>query len=280
MSLFQPSELFKFLNSIHRKPNKRLSQNFLIDGNIVKKIVASGNITPGDIVIEIGPGPGVLTEALLQAGAHVIAVEKDEVFARELSRLEKKPGQLEVFEDDVLKFPLVKVLQDRLKSGKKAKVIANLPYHLTSPIFDLILPQHSLIDSVVVMIQKEVAERIVSKSGTKNFSAFSIFCQFYSHPELLFPVSPNCFFPKPKVTSAVIKCSLYEPRKSCDTTKFFDFIKLIFHARRKMLTSSLKGLFDQERILACLEKCSIDPKARPEEVPLESLILLFEHLYT
>lgn len=279
MSLFQPSELFKFLNSIDRKPNKRLSQNFLIDGNIIRKIVASGTIEPGDLVVEIGPGPGVLTEALLAAGAHVIAVEKDTVFAKQLPRLEHLPGQLEVYESDILKFPLAKILREKMKHGAKAKVIANLPYHLTSPIFDLILPEHELIKEVVVMIQKEVAERIVSKSGSKNYSSFSIFCQFYSQPELLFPVSPNCFFPKPKVTSAVIKCNIKAPPQNFPTEKFFGFIKTIFSTRRKMLTSSLKGEHSQQTILRCMEQCRIDPQSRPEQLSLESLIDLFQHLY-
>jgi 16S rRNA (adenine1518-N6/adenine1519-N6)-dimethyltransferase len=278
MSLFQPSELFKFLNSIDRKPNKRLSQNFLIDGNIVKKIVASGHVQPMDLVVEIGPGPGVLTEALLEAGARVIAVEKDSVFARELPRLEQKPGQLEVFEQDVLKFPLASILKERLVPGTKAKVIANLPYHLTSPIFDLILPLNGLISDVVVMIQKEVAERIVSSNGSKNYSAFSIFCQFFSDPHMLFPVSPNCFFPKPKVTSAVIHCALKEPKKSLDIAQFFSFIKTIFSTRRKMLTSSLKSYGSHEHLLQILDACSINHKARPEELSLDTLIGLFEHL--
>jgi len=279
MSLFQPSELFKFLNSIDRKPNNRLSQNFLIDENIVRKIVAIGNVNPGDLVLEIGPGPGVLTEALLETGAHVIAVEKDLVFAKQLPRLSILPGQLEVFEEDILKFPLIKILKEKLKPGAKAKVIANLPYHLTSPIFDLILKEHDLIETVVVMIQKEVAERIVSKSGSKNYSSFSIFCQFYSHPEFMFSVSPNCFFPKPKVNSAVIKCLLKTPPADFPTAKFFEFIKTIFSTRRKMMTSSLKNIQNQEHLLDCMQKCRIKAQARPEEISLEALIDLFQRLY-
>lgn len=278
MNLFQPSELLKFLESIGQKPTKRLSQNFLIDGNILKKIVESANISEGDLVIEIGPGPGVLTEALLKKGAKVVAIEKDSGFAKALKRLEEKAGTLEVFEEDVLKFPLEEVLRKNLKKNQKAKVISNLPYHLTSPIFSMILPLHEWIETVIVMIQKEVAERITSKEGSKAYSSFSIFCQFYSNPKLLFSVSPGCFFPKPKVVSAVIECKLKAPSNEIDEARFFEFIKTLFCMRRKMICTSLKGTCYERNITQALQKLEIDEKVRPEQLSLADLISIFQTL--
>lgn len=278
MNLFQPSELLKFLESIGQKPTKRLSQNFLIDGNILKKIVDSANISEGDLVIEIGPGPGVLTEALLKKGAKVIAIEKDSGFAKALRRLEEKPGTLDVFEEDVLKFPLKEILRKNLKENQKAKVISNLPYHLTSPIFSMILPLHEYIETVIVMIQKEVAERITSKEGSKAYSSFSIFCQFYSYPKLLFSVSPGCFFPKPKVVSAVIECKLKAPAELINESLFFEFIKTLFCMRRKMICTSLKGTPYESKIIPALQTLKIDEKARPEQLSLADLISIFQIL--
>lgn len=280
MSLFQPTELFKFLESIGHKPSRRLSQNFLIDGNILKKIVSSAHLSPGDLVLEIGPGPGVLTEALLEQQVRVIAVEKDPIFAKALKRLQTPENTLTVFEEDILEFPIVTLLKKHLTPGQKAKVISNLPYHLTSPIFGKILPLYEFIDLVVVMVQKEVADRIVSKKGSKNYSSFSIFTQFYSNPTLLFQVSPHCFYPKPKVTSAVIECKLKNLPSNINPDLFFDFIKKSFSTRRKMLTTSLKDFFDQDKLLHALRTLSIDEKARPEDLSLEDFFHVFTCLYS
>ena len=278
MSLFQPSELMQFLESIGQKPSKRLSQNFLIDGNILKKILAASSIDPGDLVIEIGPGPGVLTEALLQAGASVVAIEKDVVFADALARLRTPGKTLAIYKQDVLTFPFETFLKEHLKPGQKGKIISNLPYHLTSPIFDRILPLHSYIEKVVVMVQKEVADRIVARHGTKDMSSFSIFCQFYSDPSFLFSVSPNCFFPKPKVTSAVVSCYLKQPISSINTEAFFKMIRICYSARRKMLTTSLKEVCPQEMILKALREQDLKETARPEELSIENWLLLFHQL--
>lgn len=279
MSLFQPTQLFKFLESIGHRPSKRLSQNFLIDGNILKKIIAASSLKPEDLVIEIGPGPGVLTEALLEEKVHVIAIEKDPIFAKALARLQTSEKTLTIFEDDILEAPLIDILKKYLKPGQKAKIISNLPYHLTSPIFGKILPLYDLIDLMIVMVQKEVADRIVSKNGSKNYSSFSIFTQFYSAPTLLFQVSPQCFYPKPKVTSAVIECKLRQPPKDINPDLFFSFIKKAFSTRRKMLTTSLKEAFDQDTILHALKTLSLDQKARPEELSLEDFFFLFKAFY-
>lgn len=279
MSLFQPTQLLKFLESIgHKKPNKRLSQNFLVDGNILKKILSSAHLSPGDLILEIGPGPGVLTEGLLEQGARVIAVEKDPLFAKALTRLQTSPQRLHVFEEDILEISLPDLLKSHLAHHKKAKVVSNLPYHLTSPIFGQLLPLYDLVETVIVMVQKEVADRIIATQGSKNYSSFSIFTQFYSTPKMLFQVSPHCFYPRPKVTSAVVECTLNAPPQEVDPTLFFDLIKKLFSMRRKMISTSLKDMWNTSQIHEVLERLKIDIKARPEELSLKELIQLFKSL--
>ena len=158
MAIYKPSELHRFLEQIGAAPKKRLSQNFLIDGNILKKMVAAAKVEAGDLVLEIGPGPGCLTEQLLGSGAYVIAVEKDPTFATALQRLQQQ-GRLDIYEDDVMAFSFEEALQKRLKPGQKAKLIANLPYHLTTPLLARFVKHFSLFSSLVVMVQEEVARR-------------------------------------------------------------------------------------------------------------------------
>lgn len=275
MSLFQPSELMRFLESIGQKPSKRLSQNFLIDGNILKKIVDAGHLEEENLVIEIGPGPGVLTESLLLSKARVVAIEKDPVFAKALHRFKTSENDLRVFEQDVLKFPFEEFLKKELRSFEKAKIISNLPYHLTSPIFDRILPLYPYVDDIIVMVQKEVADRIVAAKGSKTVSCFSVFCQFFSDPKLLFSVSPSCFFPKPKVVSAVVHLRLKKPPENIDPEKFLSFVRLGYGSRRKMLASSLKKNYDPDLIKKAFEKYHLDETLRPEQLSLKDWTDLF-----
>ncbi|MCH9630520.1 MAG: Ribosomal RNA small subunit methyltransferase A [Chlamydiia bacterium] len=273
MSLYKQSELFAFLDSIGRKPNKRLSQNFLIDGNILNKIVDAASLSSGDLVIEIGPGPGVLTEALIAKGIHVIAIEKDRLYAEQLKRLDKG-NLLRVIQEDVLEVDLVPLLE-----GRKAKIISNLPYHLTSPIMGKILPLYDKIETIVVMLQKEVAVRMSSSPGSKNYGSFSIFTQFYSDTEYLFSVSPNCFFPRPKVTSGVIRCIPKKTTSSFDKEAFFTFIKRVFSKRRKMLLTILKEEVDKEALICELQKLGHSEKCRPEDVSIEDFVHIYKSFY-
>lgn len=279
MSLFQPSQLRQFLESLGIQPNKHLSQNFLVDGNILRKIIEAGNLKENDLVVEIGPGPGVLTEGLLNAGVRVLAIEKDKVFANALTRLQTSDQRLTVACEDFLKFPLETTLSKLLASGHKAHVISNLPYHLTAPILGILLPLNHLIDNVIVMVQKEVAERMVAKEGSKIYGSFSIFTQFYSKATLLFPVSPHCFYPKPKVTSAIVKCHLAPPEKDIVPELFLEFTKTLFCNRRKMITTCLKEKFENKHTLESLHKLHINEKSRPEDLSLQQLLSLFRLLY-
>ncbi len=168
MAIYKPTELIQFLSGLGISPKKGLSQNFLIDGNIIRKIVATAGVEPGDVVLEIGPGPGALTEALLEAGATVLAVEKDPILAEALGRIKSDKGTLKVFCEDILEFDVENVLKNHLKKGQRAKVIANLPYHLTTSIVTKFVILRELFEKLVIMIQDEVAKRYVSLPGVRN----------------------------------------------------------------------------------------------------------------
>lgn len=269
MPIYKPSELREFLNGLGIFPKKGLSQNFLIDGNIIRKIVATADVQPNDIVLEIGPGPGSLTQALLEKGAYVVAVEKDEVLATALQRLQTPSCQLEVFCQDILDFPL-----QSLASKGKIKVIANLPYHLTTPILAQLVTHHEQFSSLTLMVQDEVARRFTASPGTKDYSSFTIFLKFYSDPVYAFHVSRNCFYPAPKVDSAVVRLDLKAPPAGIQED-FFRLTRTAFEHRRKMLRASLKSLFGSEQIEHSLALIGKNPLARPEDLSLNDFLELY-----
>lgn len=276
--MFRPSELHQFLESLGVKAKKSLSQNFLIDGNIIRKILKAAELQPGDLVVEIGAGPGALTQELLQAGARVIAIEKDRTFAQALRRLQTSDNRLEIFEEDILEFPLEEQLKKRLKKGEKAKVIANLPYHITTPILTSLIPLRDVIHSLTVMVQKEVGLRFTAQKGTADYSSYTIFLQYYSTPEYCFTISASCFYPPPKVESAVVRLTLHAPPAISSPERFFEMTRKAFHQRRKMLRASLKELYEPAKVEAALQAVGKDPLARPETLSLEEFIAFFEKL--
>lgn len=278
MPIYKPTELLEFLEKQGLSPRKGLSQNFLIDGNILRKIVKTAKVEPGDVVLEIGPGPGSLTEMLLEAGACVIAVERDSGLARALERLKSQNRDLHPYCEDIMEFPLAATLKAFLKGDQKAKVIANLPYHLTTPIIAMLVPMHELLSSLTLMVQHEVAERFVAKPGTSTYSSFTVFLNYYCHPRYAFPVSRNCFFPPPKIQSAVVQLDLIPCPKGIDEKVFFLMTRTAFEHRRKMLRASLKELYKPADIENALIALEIDPKARPERLSLEQFLALFTHL--
>lgn len=277
--MYQPSQLQAFLQELGISAKKSLSQNFLIDGNIVRKITEAAHVTQDTLVLEIGPGPGVLTQCLLASGAHVLAVEKDQVLAGALSRLEGPVGKLEVVSADIMDFPVTEQLKARLQPGQRAKVIANLPYHLTTPILAKLIPLYECIESLTVMVQKEVADRMVAPPGGRDFSSLSVFLQFHADVKIAFQVSRNCFFPKPGVDSAVVTLALHRPLHVSNQEAFFLLVHTAFEHRRKMLRSSLRDLYSPDHITAALTALQLNPLARPEELSVESFCQLFEHLH-
>jgi 16S rRNA (adenine1518-N6/adenine1519-N6)-dimethyltransferase len=288
MPLYHIKELEEFLASIGAAPNKTLSQNFLIDGNILQKIVTVAGLSCSatvkkNWVLEIGPGPGALTQQLLPTCSSMIAIEKDYALAKALPRLELTPGTLEVIHDDCLKVNLQEIVereQQRYPDAPRGKVVANLPYHITTPILERLLPLHKQIDTLVLMVQKEVAQRLCAKVGTGDYSSLTLFASFYSDVSYGFTVSRNCFYPKPSVDSAVVVFRLKPtPLTGKEEIAFFDLMHRAFQQRRKMLRASLKE-FLEARLLAPgiemlwqqLSLSKILPTARPETLSLEQWI--------
>ena len=278
MPIYKPSELHQFLEELGVAPKKGMSQNFLIDGNILRKIALFAKINPGDVVLEIGSGPGSLTEELLKTGAHVIACEKDPVFAKALERLKTTENQLDIYCDDIMTFPIESVLASKLKPFQKAKVIANLPYHLTTPIIAKLIKMRETFSTLILMVQEEVARRFVALPKTSEYSSFTVFLNFYSHPSYGFTVGRKCFFPVPKVDSAIVILNLKEPPKLAQEDDFFVLTRTAFKQRRKMMRGSLRDLYPPERIQEVLKSINQNPQARPEELSLNEFLKLFSGL--
>lgn len=272
MPIYKPSELKNYLALLGISPRKALSQNFLIDGNIIRKIVSTAQTTADDLVLEIGPGPGSLTEALLNTGAKVIAVEKDTLLAAGLASTYAGLDNFQIISDDILEVNLF----DLISKDKKAKVIANLPYNITTPILAKLIPLNSLFSELHVMVQEEVARRFVAKPGTADYSSFTVFLNFYCNPSYSFSVSRHCFFPAPKVDSAVVKLVLKQPPENIDAELFFKLTRTAFSKRRKMLTTTLKPFHSS--LNKILTDMKINPKARPEELSFDQWIELYKKL--
>lgn len=280
MPVYRPSELKALLQQLGTAPKKGLSQNFMIDGNVVRKMAACAAVTAGDLIVEIGPGPGALTECLLDCGAHVVAIERDALFAAALRRLsDSSPGHLDVYSTDILTFPLDAELTRHLGgSGRRAKVVANLPYHLTSPILGLLLPRFHLIESVHIMVQDEVARRLTASPKTSNYSALTVFTQLYGTARYLFGVSRHCFMPAPEVDSAVVGITLQPPPSDLDATAFLAFVHCAFGQRRKTIKSALHPTWPRPQVLDALASRSLPIATRAEELPLSELIALYRLL--
>lgn len=260
------SELIPFLERIGAKPKKGLSQNFLIDPNITRKIVQTADIQPGDKVLEIGPGPGALTAMLLEAGAHVVCIEKDNLLAKELLRFQTADQRLTVFHEDVLEFPFSRL-------NGPLKVVANLPYHITTPIIERVFSNPALFTSLTIMVQKEVADRMGAQANTKDFGSLSLFVAFHAAKIASFKVPSSCFYPRPNVDSAVIRLDLQQPPQ-VDSTALFSLIRRAFQQRRKMISTSL-GAHMKE----ALKSIGVNPDSRPENLSLSQWIELTKECF-
>lgn len=275
MPLYKPRELNQFLASIGASPNKKLSQNFLIDGNILKNIVKEANIQPGDFILEIGPGPGALTEILLEKGAFVVAIETDRALASALGRL-NKDNRLHVLVADALKIPMHEIFS--LFPSKPIKLISNLPYHITTPLLTRFVNHAHEISMIFVMVQEEMGRRMSAIAGTKDYGSITVFLEFFSEVTYLFRVSRHCFYPSPKVDSAVIKIIPHSLPEGVDIESFFQMTRHAFQQRRKSIQKSLKEVYQKEKISAALEILHLSPLARPEELSCEQWINLYHLL--
>lgn len=246
--------------------SKKLGQNFLIDEHVVNSIVDAAGIKPGDAVLEIGPGIGTLTQGLAEAGANVTAVEIDRRLLEVLSKTLEGYDNVRVVHGDILRVNITETV-----GAPQYKVVANLPYYITTPIIMGLLEARMPIDVLVTMVQKEVAQRMVASPGTKDYGALSVAVQYYTKAEIMFIVKPDSFIPAPSVDSAVIRCTVLDkPPVQVDEKVFFKVVKAAFAQRRKTLLNTLKitGL-PVETLKAILEKAGIDGTRRGETLSLD-----------
>ena len=276
--LGNPSNTMSVLQKYNLTAQKRYGQNFLVDSNVLNKIVESAGITKEDTVLEIGPGIGSLTQYLCESAKNVICVEIDTKMIPVLEDTLSEYENVRVINEDILKVDIDSLIKE--SGANKIKVVANLPYYITTPIIMGLLEKEANIDSITVMIQKEVALRMQEGPGSKDYGALSLAVAFYSDANIKMTVSPNCFIPRPNVDSAVIRLDvLDEPKVSVkDKDRMFRIIKGAFEQRRKTLTNALShsSAFktDKNNIEKALLEMGKSPSIRGEELTLED----FAHL--
>ncbi|MCR4929449.1 MAG: 16S rRNA (adenine(1518)-N(6)/adenine(1519)-N(6))-dimethyltransferase RsmA [Lachnospiraceae bacterium] len=280
--LGNPARTAEVLNKFGISAQKRYGQNFLIDSNILEKIVKSAGITKDDTVLEIGPGIGTLTQHIANAAGKVICVEIDTKMIPVLEYTLSEFDNVTVINQDILKADIKGILAEH--GAESAKVVANLPYYITTPIIMELLEKDLPIESITVMIQKEVAERMQVGPGSKDYGALSLAVAFYSNAEVKMTVSPNCFIPRPNVDSAVIRLDkLKEPRVSVNNkSEMFRIIKGAFEQRRKTLTNALSHSSayktDKKKIEDALIQMGKNVNIRGEELTLEEFAVLSDIL--
>lgn len=255
------------LKAFGLRMSKKLGQNFLIDARIVQGIVEAAEIEPGDRVLEIGPGIGTLTQGLAEAGADVTAVELDKKLPAVLKETLKAYDNVRIVPGDILKVNIPEIMGEA-----PFKVAANLPYYITTPILMTLLERRLPITHMVTMVQKEVAERMTAKPGSRIYGALSVAVQYYTEPEIVLDVPPRSFIPAPEVMSVVVSCCVRkEPAVAVQDEKlFFRVVKAAFGQRRKTLMNALKGGgFSKEAVRDALEQSGIDPTRRGETLTLE-----------
>lgn len=272
--LYSPSHVKDVLSSHGFKFSKSLGQNFLIDGNIVRKIVSESNITKDDYVLEIGPGMGTLTEELGLRAKKVVAVELDDSLLPILDQTLAPYDNIEIVHGDILKIDIAKLIEEKLNGGP-VKVVANLPYYVTTPIIAKLIEEGLNLESVTVMVQKEVADRMASKPGSKVYGSLSVFVNFYSDPKVIVKVPKTVFMPQPKIDSSVIKLTLKKELPDVDREKFFRIVKAAFSKRRKTIINCLSSYgfdIDKETIRQALESLDINPEERAENLSVEDFM--------
>ena len=283
--LGNPRVIQQLMKEHHISARKKYGQNFLIDANILRQIVEAAEINKEDLVLEIGPGLGALTEQLLKAAGKVIAVEVDQVLIPILQENLKDYTNLVLLNDDILKVDLDELLQKE-GDGRKAKVVANLPYYITTPIVAELLEKQSSLESITVMVQKEVAQRMQEGPGSKAYGALSLLVQYYAKAELMMTVSSSCFIPKPDVDSAVIRLKIYEPKdrpvQTMHEKEMFELIRASFNQRRKTLLNAVGNAanlsYSKEQVREALSKMGKEETIRGEALTLQEFAELTELL--
>ena len=277
--LGNPQETIAVLNKYQFTFQKKFGQNFLIDTHVLDKIISAAGITENDFVLEIGPGIGTMTQYLASAEREVCAVEIDRSLIPILNDTLKDYDNVTIINDDILKVDIQKIADER-NQGRPIKVVANLPYYITTPIIMGLFESHVPVESITVMVQKEVADRMQVGPGTKDYGALSLAVQYYAEPYIVANVPPNCFMPRPKVGSAVIRLTRHNqpPVQVTNEKLLFQIIRASFNQRRKTLANGLKnyeGLsFDKGTIEKAIAECGFSPSIRGEALSLEEFAAL------
>ena len=281
-TLGNPQNTIQILQKYNFVFQKKFGQNFLIDTHVLDKIIRAADIGKDDFVLEIGPGIGTMTQYLACAARRVTAVEIDKALIPILEDTLSDYENVRIINDDVLKVDIKKLAEEE-NEGRPIKVVANLPYYITTPIIMGLFENHVPIQSITVMVQKEVAERMQVGPGTKDYGALSLAVQYYAKPYVVANVPPNCFMPRPKVGSAVIRLERYArpPVEVIDEKLMFRIIRASFNQRRKTLVNGLKNSpelnFTKEQIEEAVEAVGKGPSVRGEALSLEEFALLANH---
>ena len=277
--LGKPQNTIAVLQKYNFNFQKKFGQNFLIDPRVLEKIIQAAEITQEDFVLEIGPGIGTMTQYLCENAREVAAVEIDRnlipILADTLSAYEN----VEVLNEDILKVDINRLAQEK-NQGRPIKVVANLPYYITTPIIMGLFESHVPVDSITIMVQKEVAERMQAGPGTKDYGALSLAVRYYARPEIVANVPPNCFIPRPKVGSAVIRLTRHRenPVQVRDESLMFRMIRASFNQRRKTLVNGLNNgaelNLEKQQIVNALGTMGLAPDIRGEALTLEQFAAL------
>ena len=282
-NLGNPQETIAVLQRYGFNFQKKYGQNFLIDTHVLDKIIGAAQIGPDDFVLEIGPGIGTMTQYLAEAAREVVAVEIDTKLIPILQDTLKEYDNVTVLNEDILKVDIRKIAEEK-NGGKPIKVVANLPYYITTPIIMGLFESEVPLDSITVMVQKEVADRMQVGPGTKDYGALSLAVQYYAEPYIVANVPPNCFIPRPAVGSAVIRLTRYQekPVKVNDASFMFKIIRASFNQRRKTLQNGLYNSSElripKEKTVAALEETGLTPTIRGEKLSLEEFAQLSDIL--
>ncbi|MBS3946780.1 MAG: ribosomal RNA small subunit methyltransferase A [Dethiobacter sp.] len=277
-----PRELISLLSRYKLKPHKGLGQNFLIDGNIIQKIIAAADLNPGDAVMEIGPGAGSLTLALALRQARVLALELDQGFVNLLKDQLRPFAQVSVIHGDALKADYGKLSALYFNSGDTVKLVSNLPYYISSPLIYRIIEQRFPFSCAVLMLQKEMTQRVLAKPGDSVYGSLSVLCQYYTFGKHLFNVSRNVFWPRPDVESAVITLKPRSPILEPDEEALLrQIVRTAFQHRRKTLINSLSLGFSWPKMIMAplIMEASVDPECRPETLSVGQFAKLARIIY-
>lgn len=271
--LGNPKNTIEIIQKYEFAFQKKFGQNFLIDTHVLDKIITAAGVTKEDMVLEIGPGIGTMTQYLAEAARQVVAVEIDTNLIPILEETLKDFDNIRVINDDILKVD-IKQLAEKYNNGRPIKVVANLPYYITTPIIMGLFEGNVPIDNITVMVQKEVADRMQVGPGSKDYGALSLAVQYYADPYIVANVPPNCFIPRPNVGSAVIRLTRHErpPVEVKDPTLMFKLIRASFNQRRKTLQNGLNNSpeipFTKEEIIRAIERLGVSATIRGEALTL------------